>query len=458
LQATQHPRQGFGPFQVFAFGFGSIVGIAWVVLMGQMLALAGLMGAFLGLTVGAAMMILIGSCYAEIGSILPLAGGEVAYTREIFGLETSHLLGWYLLLSCILVCGFEMVSVGWLISQLWPESAHTRLYTIQGSDVYLEPLLTSIVIQTLIAVVNYRGTHASGRLQGWTTGLKLTLSLGFIVAAFWSAHPAYARPLFVGDVHGAVIPGILSVVAVAPFWFSGFNSISQTLGERSSTMPAQQAARLITVSLVAAWIFYGLVLLAMTLTMPRAELLSQPLATSAAFQAAFHSASVGRIVLFAALLGLISTWNALFFGATRILWVLSEGGFTAAVFRRLHPQFRTPMLATWTVALVIPVCAFFGKSVLEPLLSLFSVVMAAIYAVVCVGVIILRRRHVGLASRGAWRTSLPYLALAVCVTIAALSLAEPLKAWKGGGVPFEWLVLVAWSCVGGWLLKKHRTA
>ena len=69
---------GFGPWQVFTFGFGSIVGIAWVVLMGQLLACAGLAGAFIGLTVGAAMMLLVGACYAEVGAKLPLAGGEVA--------------------------------------------------------------------------------------------------------------------------------------------------------------------------------------------------------------------------------------------------------------------------------------------------------------------------------------------------------------------------------------------
>jgi APA family basic amino acid/polyamine antiporter len=113
-------RSTLGRLQIFTFGFGAIVGIAWVVLMGQLLAQAGFAGALLGLTIGEAMMALIALCYAEIGARYPLAGGEVAYAREIFGPRASYLLGWFLLLSCVLVCSFDLVCVGWLFSVLWP--------------------------------------------------------------------------------------------------------------------------------------------------------------------------------------------------------------------------------------------------------------------------------------------------------------------------------------------------
>jgi amino acid transporter len=47
--------------------------------MGQVLGEAGLLGVFIGLSVGALMMGLVGLCYAEIGAHFPVAGGEVAY-------------------------------------------------------------------------------------------------------------------------------------------------------------------------------------------------------------------------------------------------------------------------------------------------------------------------------------------------------------------------------------------
>jgi APA family basic amino acid/polyamine antiporter len=449
-------KSELGSLQLFTFGFGTIVGIAWVVLMGQVLGQAGLLGVFIGLSIGALMMGAVGLCYAEVGTHFPVAGGEVAYVRHLYGAKTSHVLGWFLLLSCILVCGFEMVSVGWIIGQLWPNIVHTRLYSILGSDVYLEPLAVSIGVQVLIAAVNYIGARGAGRLQALTTGGKILLSACFIVAGLRVAHTAYAKPLFVEDAAGSVWPGVISVVTIAPFWFSGFNAIAQTIGERSHKVPAKRAANMIIISLGAAWAFYSLVLFSMSLIMPRQELLNYPLPTAAAFQAAFQSPAIGSIVLFAGLLGLVSTWNALFFSATRILLVLAADGFVSPAFQTLHLRFSSPKNAILFVGILIPMLALLGKGVIGPLLSSFSIVMAAIYAMVCLGVIILRGRMRAEALSGAsFQILLPYLALCACAAIEAFALIEPIRGWHHGRIPVEWLLLFVWGSWGIWLARKH---
>ena len=452
-------KSELGSLQVFTFGFGAIVGIAWVVLMGQVLGQAGLVGVFTGLSIGALMMGLVGLCYAEVGACFPMAGGEVAYTRHLYGVKASNVLGWFLLLSCILVCGFEMVSVGWIAGLLWPNIARTRLYSILGNDVYLEPLVVSIAVQALIAGVNYIGARGAGRLQALTTGGKILLSACFIVAGLRVANTAYSKPLFVEDAAGSIWPGIVSVATIAPFWFSGFNAISQTFGERSLKVTAKQAANMIIASLAAAWVFYSLVLLSMSLIMPRQELLSYPLPTAAAFQAAFRSPAIGNIVLFAGLLGLVSTWNALFFSATRILLVLAADGFVSPMFRTLHLRFGSPKNAILFLAVIIPVLALLGKGVIGPLLSSFSVVMAGIYAMVCLGVIILRKRkRAGIASGDSHWPVLPCLALCACAAIEVVALVEPLRSWRQGRPPLEWLFLLAWGCWGIWLARKDTSA
>jgi basic amino acid/polyamine antiporter, APA family len=448
-------RSELGTLQLFTFGFGTIVGIGWVVLMGQLLAQAGLAGAFLGLTIGASMMALVALCYAEIGAESPLVGGEVVYAREIYGPKTSYQVGWFLLLSCLLICGFEMVSVGWIVTQLWPQLARTRLYSILGDRVYLEPLLVSLAVQAMIAAVNYRGVRGAGILQAVTTGFKIALSVCFILAGLRVANFAYSRPLFVSNATGSMLPGIVSIIAIAPFWFSGFNAISQALGERARGVSAARAASMIVVSLAAAWVFYSLVLVSMSLIMPRKELLSHSLPTAAAFQAAFGSQLTGNIVLFAGLLGLVSTWNALFFSATRILFVLAKDGFVGVMFRGLHPRFGTPAASIILVGLLIPIVALFGKGVISPLLSLSSIVMAGIYAMVCLGVIILRRRAgPQYTSFSAFRNLVPYLALTACLVIAVFASLEPLRTWYSGRWPLEWITLLAWGAGGMWLARK----
>jgi hypothetical protein len=39
-----------------------------------------------------------------------------------------------------------------------------------------------------------------------------------------------------------------------------------------------------------------------------------------------------------------------------------------------------------------------------------------------------------------------------------LGLVEPLKAWRGGGIPKEWVVLLGWSVCGLWLFRRYRNA
>jgi amino acid transporter len=193
----------------------------------------------------------------------------------------------------------------------------------------------------------------------------------------------------------------------------------------------------------------------MTLTMPRARLLSYPLPTAGAFQVAFGSPQVGNVVLLAGLLGLISTWNALFFSATRILFALAENGFVSSRFRTLHPRFATPTAAILLVGILIPLGSLLGKGVIGPLLSAFSIVMAGIYAVVCYGLIILRRQT-SAQPRLSSADAVPCLALVACVVIAGFAALEPLKAWSGGRLPLEWVMLLAWTLCGVWLTRRLR--
>jgi APA family basic amino acid/polyamine antiporter len=154
---------------------------------------------------------------------------------------------------------------------------------------------------------------------------------------------------------------------------------------------------------------------------------------------------------------LVSTWNALFFSATRILSVLAADGFVAPAFGTLHPRSGSPKNAILFLAILIPAVGLLGKGVIGPLLGSFSVVMAGIYALVCAGVIILRRtiRARTLAQR-VRKLLLPCLALGACAAIEAFALLEPLRAWRAGRWPIEWLMLLVWGLCGVGLARRGR--
>src|SRR5512142_3334367 len=78
---------------LFTLGVGTIVGVAWLMVLGSVLVSAGPVGAAIGFMAGAAVMIPIGLCYAELSGALPYAGGEIVYAFTLFGVRWAYIAG-----------------------------------------------------------------------------------------------------------------------------------------------------------------------------------------------------------------------------------------------------------------------------------------------------------------------------------------------------------------------------
>ena len=68
----------------FAFAFGVMVGTAWLVVMDDILQRGGPLGAILGFTAGALMLLPIGYVYGRLVRSIPDAAGEAAYVSRFF--------------------------------------------------------------------------------------------------------------------------------------------------------------------------------------------------------------------------------------------------------------------------------------------------------------------------------------------------------------------------------------
>ena len=78
---------------LYTLGVGTIVGVAWLMVLSSVLATAGPVGASIGFVVGAIAMIPIGLCYAELTGVLPHAGGEIVYAYHLFGTGWAYVIG-----------------------------------------------------------------------------------------------------------------------------------------------------------------------------------------------------------------------------------------------------------------------------------------------------------------------------------------------------------------------------
>ena len=431
--------------QLFTLGFGTIIGVGWVTFLGIWLGQAGPAGALVGFVAGGVIMMLVGLCYAEMATMLPASGGEIAYTYEIFGLRPCFVVGWLLALVWVSVTTFEAISVGWVMSSLIPGIEGTTLYVVKGSPVQLGALLLGLGGMALLTALNYRGAKEAATFQQILTYTLLAFFVVFVAAGLIWGRASNLEPLFQSDDSASILEGIGLVIITAPFWYGGFNVIPQVMEEKSPGTPRSLAGRTIVWSILFAGIFYCLVIVSAAMAAPWQSLLELSLPAAGAFEAALDSVLMSKLVLIAALFGLITTWNAVFIAGSRVFFALGRARMIPAFFGTAHPVFGTPARAIVFIGVIGSLGVFFGKSAIVPIVELNAVCISVAYLLTCLGVIRLRRSRPDVerpfrVPGGVWTMKLAALS---CIFVLGASFYKLYESTGG-----EWMYLLGWLVLG----------
>jgi amino acid transporter len=444
-----HPqlKRGLRTAQFYTLGFGCIVGVGWVVVLGEWLRQAGPLGAMLAFALGGIAIAIIGLCYAEIATMFPASGGEVAYALEIYGLKTCFAVSWLLALTWIVTTAFEAISLGWVASTLIRGIQGPVLYRAAGAPVQAGDLVLGLAGMALLTLLNYRGIKRAALFQDMMTHGLLALSLVFVAAGIGWGSVENLRPLFHGD--GSSWRGFAAVLITAPFWYGGFNVIPQVMGEKADSASLKSVGRTIVLSILTASVFYCLVILSASMATPWKQLLDSELPAASAFESAFNSPLLGKVVLLAAMLGLVTTWNAVFIAGTRVIYTLGRGQIIASALGKVHPVFGSPSNAVIFVGIVAGSGVLVGRSFIIPIVNIVATCASLVFLATCYGVIRLKRKRPELPRP--YQMPGGYAPAAAGVLIAAgmfaLSLYEPYRR-SDRGIPVEWLVFLAWIGLG----------
>lgn len=389
-------RRSLTQFEFFALAFGSMIGVGWVTAVGSWLTQAGPLGAIIAFGIGGAIMLCIGLCYAEATPMLPVAGGEVAYSYLAFGTFKAFVVGWFLAFGYVAISGFEAISIGKVLGYMFPDSNWWLLYHVAGDPVYGSHLLLGVVFTGLITWLHYRGIESAAAFQRWLTIGFVLVTLVFIGAGLWGGKWENLSPVFPevdGGSFKAIAAGILMVLVTVPFWFVGFDTIPQGAEEADAAMAPRKFARLIIGSIAAATLFYVVLIISIGMIVPWQSIVDADLPAARAFEAAFASKAMVYLVLIAALLGLFTSWNGFFLAGSRVLFSLGRGRMIPASFGETHPQHGTPHRAVLLTGLLTLLAPLMGRQALLSFVNAGSFCIAIAFLGVALSIMQLRRSH-----------------------------------------------------------------
>ena len=485
-------KKSLGPWSLTALGIGAVIGSGIFTVIGTAIsgskmtvtsvlgtpvadyiihhaALGGRPGAgpaiSLSLVLVAIVCALTGLCYAELASMIPIAGSAYTYTYATMGELVAWIIGWDLILE---YAGSNMtVSVGfgahvvdfldWFgirppIKWITPAYLSDGMSDLQGNVLYSPGWhfgfnIPAFLIVLLLTVILVRGIRESASVNNVMVGIKIVAILIFVMAVLGYLHPSNWHPYMPNGWSGVLTGG-----SIIFFTYIGFDSVSTAAEE--CKRPQRDLPIGIIATLIVCTVLYLAVAVSLTGLVPWQSMVDDaaPVVNALKRLSVLPGGHplhwVRLIVLVGAMMGMISSLLVYQLGQSRVWFSMSRDGLLPKVFSSVHPLFRTPAFSTWVAGFLVAIPS--GLFDIELLTDLSNIGTLFAFMLVSIGVIILRYREPN--RRRGFRVPggpiIPVLSATFCLLLMA-------------GLPIiTWFRFFGWLCLGlliYFFYSRHRS-
>lgn len=451
-QGRQELQKSLSAKDILALAFGTMVGWGWIMLAGRWVSQGGTAGAVIAFAIGAVLCIFVGLTYSELTPALPLAGGELVFSYRSMGYNGSWLCGWMITFAYVGVACWEgpgfMTAVDFLFGS--PDFLKIgKLWTIAGYDVYFSWFAIGSVIAIFLCYLNYRGVKQAAVFQVMAT---LGLALGgvcFLLSGLINGDIQNTFPM-ISEKAGAA--GIVVVLLAVPSMFVGFDVIPQAAEEMN--FPLHKIPKILIFSIILAALWYMFMIVAIALSAPeelRQQFAEHGVPVANAFAHAMGHPVFGKLMILAAMCGILTSWNGFIVGATRVLFSMGRAKMLPEAFAKVHPKYNSPTAAIVLVGILSSLSPLLGKMSLGWFVdaSAFGTVIA--YFMVVLSFCILRSKEPDLKRPYKVPNGNLIGAIALLVSLFFIALYLPLNKISES-IPVAGLDPECWYMVIGWLV------
>jgi amino acid transporter len=310
-----------------------------------------------------------------LSTMMPVAGGIEAYTREALGLGPAATVTlWYFIATFSLAVN-AMVD-GQMLNMLVPA---------------IPALLWAVILVTVYLVFNLLGAKVIGFGQGVFT---IVVILSYVLMGILALAGAGRAQVDYGKLarfSGMKFGSLVSLSMVAIWFFVGIEMatpLAEEVKKPEKTLPRAMIAGLVVIFLIQ--LLLGP---AMFGVLGEEDLGGYTphiaFATKLLGQAGFYWVLLLQIALE------FTTIGGVMFGISRLIYGLARDKMLPKPFAWLHPRFGTPWAALFAIYAAVLICMFVGAPF--ELISIASLIFFLIYLMVFVDLWVLRVRKPGQA-------------------------------------------------------------
>jgi len=233
-QASDPPlRRDIGRIGLLFAGVGSIIGSGWLFGALEAANSAG-PAAIFSWAIATVMILLIGLCYAELGTMFPISGGVVRYPHLSFGSFASYTMGWITWLAAVSVPPIEVEAALQYATEYLPL---TQTYVVDGEKAHVLTgmgMVFAVAAMAVFVLANYLGVKYFAQINNvlvwWKLAIIVLVIIAFLVSVFHTEN---------FTSHGFMPGGWEGVFSAIPgagivFSFLGFRQGVELAGETSN--------------------------------------------------------------------------------------------------------------------------------------------------------------------------------------------------------------------------------
>jgi APA family basic amino acid/polyamine antiporter len=375
-------------------------------------------------------------CYAEMASMIPIAGSAYTYTYATMGELIAWIIGWDLILEYAV--SNMAVGVGFsahIVNLLDLFGIHLPGYLIaptflaapEGFRYNGAFNLPAFLIVMFLTVILVRGIKESAETNNVMVLLKIAAIFAFVIAG-----SAYVS----SDNWVPFMPngwaGLLTGGSIVFFTYIGFDSVSTAAEE------AKDPQRTVPIGIIATLVICTILYISVVVVLTGMEKWNQldPAAPVVEVLKKYNLGWVRAGVLFGAIMGMISSLLVFQIGQARVWYAMSRDGLLPKMFSAVHPKFRTPHISTWIAGVLVGL----GGGLLDigSLANLSNLGTLFAFTLVALGLLILRKRDAG-RTRGFRAPGGPIAPVGTVLMCALL---------MGGLTIMNWIAFLGWLVLG----------